>query len=134
LLRMNMESKSMLGKVVLWISAVSFTSYGLVCLLSPEVPAGYAGLKMVNGNAIAEIGAMYGGLQTGFGLFCLLGALNHSFYKQGLVLLVLCIGSLALARLFSTLVITDPVSGYTWGAMIYEFVTATLAALALRKT
>jgi hypothetical protein len=35
--------------------------------------------------------------------------------------------------MFSTLVIADPVSAYTWGAMIYEFATAILAALALRK-
>jgi hypothetical protein len=130
---MNMESESVLGKVVLWFSAGIFISYGLTCLFLPDVPARYAGLNMTNGNAIAEISAMYGGLQTGFGLFCLLGALNHNFYKSGLVLLVLCIGSLALARIFSTLVITDPVSAYTWGAMIYEFATAILAALALRK-
>jgi hypothetical protein len=130
---MNMESKSVLGKVVLWVSAFSFISYGLICLFWPDVPARYAGLSMTNGNAIAEIGAMYGGLQTGFGLFCLLAGMNPNFYKQGLVLLVLCIGSLALARIFSTLMITDPVSSYTWGAMIYEFSTAILAALALRK-
>lgn len=123
----------MLGKVVLWISAIIFISYGLVCLFSPDIPARYAGLIMSNGNAIAEISAMYGGLQTGFGIFCLLAALSHNFYKPGLVLLVICIGSLALARIFSTLVITDPVSAYTWGAMIYEFATAVLAALALRK-
>ncbi len=123
----------MLGKVVLWVSAFSFISYGLISLFSPDVPAHYAGLSMTNGNAIAEIGAMYGGLQTGFGLFCLLAALNPNFYKPGLVLLVLCIGSLALARTFSTVMITDPVSSYTWGAMIYEFATAILAALALKK-
>ena len=123
----------MLGKVVLWISAVVFISYGLTCLFWPNVPASYAGLIMSNGNAIAEIGAMYGGLQTGFGIFCLLAALNPNFYKSGLVALVLCIGLLALARIYSTLVITDPVSSYTWGAMIYEFATAAAAALALRK-
>lgn len=124
----------MLGKIVLWVSSFSFISYGLICLFSPDIPAHYAGLNMTNGNAIVEIGAMYGGLQTGFGLFCLLAALNSNFYKPGLVLLVLCIGSLALARIYSTLIITDPVSAYTWGAMIYEFATAILAALALRKT
>ena len=130
---MIMESKSVMGKVVLWVSAFTFISYGLICLFSPDVPARYAGLNMTNGNAIAEIGAMYGGLQTGFGLFCLLAALNPNFYKSGLVVLVLCIGSLALARIYSTLVITDPVSAYTWAAMVYEFATAIIAALALRK-
>jgi hypothetical protein len=129
-----MESESVLGKIVIWVSAVTFISYGLTCLFSPDVPAQYAGLSMTNGDAIAEIGAMYGGLQTGLGLLCLLAALNPSFYKTGLVVLVFCIGSLALARLYSTLLITDPVSIYTWGAMTYEFFTAILAALALKKT
>ncbi len=76
---------------------------------------------------------MYGGLQTGFGLFCLLAALNPNFYKPALVLLVFCVGSLALGRLYSTVLITDPVTAYTWGAMTYEFATAILATLALRK-
>ena len=123
----------MLGKVILWISAITFISYGLACLASPALPAGYAGLSMTNGDAFAEIGAMYGGLQTGFGLFLLLAALNPSYYKSGLVVLVLCIGSLALARLYSTVMAGDPVAGYTWGAMAYEFATAILAAVALRK-
>jgi hypothetical protein len=129
-----MESKSVLGKIVLWVSAVTFISYGLICLIAPDVPAQYAGLSMNNGDAIAEISAMYGGLQTGLGLFCLLAALNPNFYKTGLVVLIFCIGSLALARLYSTLLITDPVSAYTWGAMTYEFATTILATLALRRT
>jgi hypothetical protein len=128
-----MERKSVLGKIVLWVSAVIFTSYGLTCLFSPDVPARYAGLIMSNGDAIVEIGAMYGGLQTGFGLFCLLAALKPSFYKPGLAVLVFCVGSLALARVYSTLLITEPVTAYTWGAMTYESLTAILATLALRK-
>lgn len=123
----------MLGKFVLWISAIVFTSYGLVCLFAPEVPAGYAGLTITNGDAYAEIGAMYGGLQTGFGLFCLLGALRSSLHKPALALLVMVFGSLALGRMYSTITVADPVGGYTWGAMIYEFATAILAALSLRK-
>jgi hypothetical protein len=122
-----------LGKIVLWISAIIFISYGLACLASPALPAGYAGLSMTNGDAFAEIGAMYGGLQTGFGVFCLLAALNRDYYKSGLVLLVLCVGSLALGRLYSTTVADDPVAVYTWGAMSFEFITAILAGLALRK-
>jgi len=123
----------MLGKFILWISAAIFISYGLVCFFSPAVPAGYAGLDMTSGDALVEIGAMYGGLQTGFGLFCLLAATSSEYYKSGLVLLVLCIGALALARLYSTLTVADPVGVYTYGAMVYEFTTAILAAVALRK-
>ena len=45
---------------------------------------------------------MYGGLQTGYGVFCLLGALRADLYRPALISLVLMIGSLALARLYST--------------------------------
>ena len=123
----------MLGKVILWVSALAFIPYGLMCLYSPSIPAEFGGLGIITGDGFAEIGAMYGGLQTGFGLFCLLAALNPAYYKSGLVLLVLCVGSLALGRLYSTVMAGDPVAGYTWGAMAYEFTTAILAALALRK-
>lgn len=124
----------MLGKIVLWISAIMFIAYGLACLVSPAIPAGYTGLAMNSGDAVAEITAMYGGLQTGFGVFCLLGALRHELYRPALVSLLLLVGGLALARLFSTLTSVEAVGSYTYGAMAFEFTTAVLAALALRKS
>ena len=123
----------MIGKFILWLSAIAFIGYGLVCFFSPGVPTAYAGLTMTNGDAFAEIGAMYGGLQTGFGLFCLLAALRQEYFRAGLVVLVLCIGLLALARLYSTLTGDEAVAGYTYGAMGYEFFTALLAGFALFK-
>lgn len=124
----------MLGKIVLWVSAIMFIAYGLACLVSPAIPTDYAGLAMTTGDAFAEIGAMYGGLQTGFGVFCLLGALRQEFQRPALMALFLMVGSLALARLFSTVTSVDAVGSYTYGAMAYEFTTAILAAVALRKT
>jgi len=88
---------------------------------------------MSNGDAFAEIGAMYGGLQTGIGIFCLLAFLKSDFYSAGLVLLILGIGTLAMARLISFLFATDPVSAYTYSALAYEFTTAILATTALLK-
>ena len=122
----------MLGKIVLWVSAVSFIGYGVACLVSPALPAEYAGLGMTNGDAYAEIGAMYGGLQTGFGRVVLLAAIRPALYRAGLTLLVLAIGSLALGRLYSTLTASDPVGGYTYGALCFEFTIALLAGVALR--
>ncbi len=121
----------MLGRTILWLSALVFIAYGLVSLMSPAIPAGFAGLIMSNGDAVAEIGAMYGGLQTGVGLFCLMAVLRLEYYRAGLLLLVTAIGALAMARLLSLLIGTDTVTAYTWGALAYEIVTAILAAIAL---
>jgi hypothetical protein len=127
------KEKDVLGKVILWFSALVFISYGLACLYSPALPAGYAGLAMTNGDALAEIRAMYGGLQFGFGIFCLLGALRKDFFRPVLASVMLLLGGLALARLYSTATGIDPVTSYTYGALVFECTTAALAALALRK-
>ncbi|MDP3517676.1 MAG: DUF4345 family protein [Pseudohongiella sp.] len=124
----------MTGKIVLWISGLVFISYGMVSLFAPAVPAGFAGLIISNGNAYAEIAAMYGGLQTGIGLFCLLAVLKPAYYRAGLVILVLGIGAIAVGRLLGFLVNGEPVTMYTYGAFVYECLTATLAAYALRQT
>ena len=123
----------MLGKFILWLSAIVFTAYGLACLFSPALPAAYAGLEFITGDAMPEIGAMYGGLQTGFGVFCLLGALKTDYYRPALMLLLLCIGGLALSRCFWAIAGGSEVGSCTYGAMAYEYVTAILAALALRR-
>ncbi|MFT5275156.1 MAG: hypothetical protein ACI9SX_001517 [Pseudoalteromonas tetraodonis] len=123
----------LLGKIILGVSALAFTGYGLVCLGSPDIPAAFAGLQMTSGDAFAEVGAMYGGLQTGFGLFCLLALLKPDYYRAGLMILVLVIGALALARLFSFAMTADAVTAYTYVALGYEFATAILAATALMR-
>ena len=122
----------MLGKGILWISALLFTGYGLISFFYPEIPASFAGLEMTSGDAVAEIRAMYGGLQTGIGLFCLLAAVNSGYYRAGLTLLVLGVGALALGRLYSAITTVDPVTTYTYGALLYELTTTMLAIIALK--
>ena len=122
----------MLGKVILWLSAVMFTGYGLLSLFSPTTPAGFAGLGILNGDGFAEVSAMYGGLQTGLGLYCGFAALNRELYRAGLLLLIFGIGALALARLLSLILSPDAVSAYTWGALGYESLTTIVALLALK--
>lgn len=124
----------MLGKTILGVSCLVFIAYGLVSLISPAVPAGFAGLVMSNGDAFAEIRAMYGGLQTGVGLFCLLALIRAEYFRAGLILLVIVIGALAIARLLSALLTTDVLTAYTWGALVYELVTVVLAGIALRQS
>lgn len=123
----------LLGKTLLGVSALVFIGYGLVSLVSPAIPAGFAGLVISNGDAFAEIGAMYGGLQTGLGLFCSLALAKPEFYRSGLALLLIAIGTLALARLGSVLITADSITSYSYGALGYEFTTAALALAALVK-
>jgi len=127
------KEKIMLGKILLWVAAVSFAAYGLMCLFDPSVPATYAGLDILSGDGYSELGAMYGGLQTGYGIFCLLGALRADLRRPALLSLLLMLGGLALARLYSTATGVDAVGSYTYGAMAFEFSMAILAAVSLRK-
>ena len=89
---------------------------------------------MQDGDAFAEVAGMYGGLQTGIGLFCLLALLKQTFYRSGLALLGLTVGSLALARLVGALLTQDPISLYTHATFTYEFITAAVAVCAFART
>lgn len=122
-----------MGKLLLWISGLVFASYGAACFLSPELPAQLAGLSIDSGDGYTEMGAMYGGLQFGFGLFCVICALRDGLSRAGLTLLVVSIGCLALARLYHAFDSDWMVGVYTWGALAYELATAALAAVALRR-
>ena len=124
----------MLGKVTLWVAALAFIPYGLACLYDPVLPAKFAGFAISSADGSAEIAAMYGGLQTGFGFYCLWGALRADLYRPALASLVLLIGALATARLFWALGSLASISGYTYGALAFEFTIALLAFVALQKS
>ncbi|MCB1855501.1 MAG: DUF4345 family protein [Halieaceae bacterium] len=123
----------MLGKFVLWFSGAMFIAYGLACLANPQLPMAYAGLGALSGDALPEVAAMYGGLQTGFGVFCLVGALRAAYYRPALLLLALCIGALGLARCYWGITGEAAVGSYTYGAAAYELTTTLLACIALRQ-
>lgn len=123
----------MLGKIVLWLAAAIFGSYGIACLIDPTLAAGYAGLDITNGDAYAEMGAMYGGLQTGFGILCLMGALQAWMHKPALMMMVVMIGGLAITRGFWMLAGDQPVGIYTQGALAFETISTIAAAIALKQ-
>lgn len=123
----------MLGKFVLWASGLIFTGYGIACLLTPELAAGYAGLEITNGDAYVEMGAMYGGLQAGFGIYVLMCALRPTMQRNGLLLIAVVIGCLGTARLYTSFDADWLVGSYTWGAMAFELTTSVLAIVALKR-
>lgn len=122
----------MLGKFVLWISGLIFLAYGLVCLVDPAIPAAYAGYHLSGADAFIEVAAMYGGLQAGFGIWCLLGAINSYYARASLLSIVFVIGALAVGRVIGLVQIGGEPTGYTYGAIFYESCTALLALIALR--
>ena len=71
-----------LARFVLLFTAVSFIGYGIACLLLPNMVGNLSGLglQMVSGRT--EIHAMYGGLQTGLGLFFLLAGLHREWVRR----------------------------------------------------
>ena len=122
-----------MDRIVLYIAGATFTVYGLVCLLRPDIAAGAAGLSMQNADATAEMGAMYGGFQSGFGLFCLLAAWQAAYRRAGLWALLLGIGLLAVGRSYHAIMASTELSAYTYGAIAFESLITLLAAVGLRR-
>ena len=120
-----------LARFVLLFTAVSFIGYGLACLLVPNMVGNISGLGMQTVSGRTEIHAMYGGLQTGLGLYFLLCGLHREWVRPGVVALILVMGGLALARCYGISVQGSPGS-YNLGAVSYEAITALVALLSLR--
>ncbi|MEL0082405.1 MAG: DUF4345 domain-containing protein, partial [Gammaproteobacteria bacterium] len=120
-----------LARVVLLFTAFSFIGYGLTCLFLPDIVGTLSGLglQMVSGRT--EIHAMYGGLQTGLGLFFLLCGMHKEWVRPGTVAIILAMGGLALARTYGISVQGSPGS-YNLGAASYEALTALFGLIALR--
>ncbi len=118
----------------LLIVGLIFLGYGVACALDPNLAARLAGLSVTNGDGLAELSAMYGGLQSGVGLFLAVAAFQTRLQQPALLMLVLGIGLLAALRGAGALRTDDLVTAYTWGALAFEtFVTASAAALLLKS-
>ncbi|KGE05115.1 DUF4345 family protein [Pseudohaliea rubra] len=122
-----------MGKILLYIAGLIFTGYGLACLVYPAIAINAAGLATTTADGMVEIGAMYGGFQTGFGLFCLLCARRADYTVAGLWALLLGIGLLAAGRSYHALQATDPLTVYSYGAIAFESLLTVLAAVALLR-
>jgi hypothetical protein len=118
------------SRILLAFTGLMFAVYGLVCLVNPGLPAGYAGMELPGISASTEVVAMYGGLQTGLGLLFITWAWRPHLVVPALTVLLFSVGGLALARV--TGLVRSGVDPYNLGAVGYEATTAILAAVALR--
>ena len=134
----------MLAKLILWVTGLVFVAYGGVCLYDPNVPVSYIGYTMTGTDAYIDTAAMYGGLQLGFGFWCLFSAVNNFYTRSALLSIGLAIGGLGLSRLLVLLLMGTSVSTqnqnfddatwYTFGAIIYELSTAIIAMAAFKRS
>ncbi|MEM1403071.1 MAG: DUF4345 family protein [Pseudomonadota bacterium] len=121
-------------RLFLAIVGLIFLGYGIACATDPTLPSRLAGLGIINGDGLAELAAMYGGLQSGVGLFLLLAAARANLREPALLLLLLGIGLLAAMRAVGILTTSNIVTSYSWAALAFEtLVTAIAAALLTAK-
>ena len=142
----------MFARAVLIIPGAIFFIYGAMCWYNPELPAEYAGLWVAHQDGLAELAAMYGGLQLCLGSIIFLSGILKGYLRPGLWLLMMVLGGLAAARgsvAFGNFDLTvqaaqgaadvamsSDFTGYTWYALLFEATFALLAGLccSIRKT
>jgi hypothetical protein len=121
----------MLRKIFLAVTGFAFASYGLVCLIAPATVGGAAELGMASEVAVAEVRAMYGGLQLSIGVLSLLAIFRPALEKTALISLCFLFAGLAGGRLLAIVLASDP-GAYNYAAFGYEAVSV-LAAVALLR-
>ena len=123
----------MLSKVILGLVGVAFSGYGILVLFSPDLIAEYIGYSLVGPDSRIELLAMYGGLELGFGLFCVAGVLKQSLTRPALLSIIFIVGGLAITRTVAFLVSNTEVTEYTHGALVFEIILTSLALIAYLK-
>ena len=86
------------SRIILAFTGCIFAVYGLMCLVDPATPAGYAGMELAQASASTEVIAMYGGLQIGLGALLVAWAWRPHLVVPALVVTLFCVGGLALGR------------------------------------
>ena len=135
------------SRAVLIIPGALFIAYGAMCWYNPELPAESAGLWVAHQDGLAELAAMYGGLQLSLGSIIFLSGILKGYLRPGLWLLMMVLGGLAAARgsvAFGNFDLTiqtaqgaadvamsSEFTGYTWYALLFEATFAVLAGLCL---
>jgi hypothetical protein len=123
----------MAARIFLGLFGALTAPYGLYCLLRPQFLAEFAGVAAISTTGTIELRAMYGGLQTGFGLLALLGAAKPVFARSALLAAAFLCAGLGLSRTLSSAVAAE-LSSYTAQGLAFELGATLIAVWLLRRT
>jgi len=128
-----MSRSTILGaRIFLGLFGLLSIPYGLYCFLSPGFLDAFAGVAATSTTGTVEIRAMYGGLQTAFGVLALLGALRPAFTRAALLATAILCAGLGSFRLLGAIAAAE-VSSYTGQGLVFELGSTAIALLLLRR-
>lgn len=113
----------------LWLFGAVFLVFGIVAVVNPGAMIGPAGIEATASGALAEVRAVYGGLQIGLALFLIWSALDAKRYASGLLAYGLVLGSVGDCRALG-LLIEGTHTPFHLIALAFEWGSAVLALVA----
>ncbi len=121
-----------MSRTVLSIVGVLWMLFGLACLVAPSGMIAVTGIDLTSGQSTAEVRAMYGGAELGFGAFLLYASRSASLVRPALLALAMVMAGFALGRV-SGVMIDGALDGVTLGSLATEVAIFALAMFALRR-
>jgi hypothetical protein len=122
----------MAARVFLGLFGLLSVVYGLYCFARPLFLDEFAGVAASSTTGTVELRAMYGGLQTGFGVLALLGALRPALTHAALLATAVLCAGLGSFRLLGAIAAGE-VSSYTGQGLVFELGATAVALWLLRR-
>lgn len=120
----------------LWINAVLYAVFGLMCLVRPQATSKALGFEAFAPHGLIEYLTVYGGMQLGFAAFFALGALRGGDSSLWTLYFALCLYvPIVLVRWASIATLPGPIPSTAWALAGLEallMVAGVALTLALR--
>ena len=120
----------MLANAFLILNGIMYLGLGIWCTVSPDGTSKAIGFGLTNTSARSEYIVVYGGLEIGIGLFCLICAFRHQCVEAGLWFLALTFTALMAFR-WVTILRFEDLSRFVYTMVAIETPMAVIAILLL---